>query len=154
MEKEERREEGGLQRNRMKTWALNGRKDGGRDSRHRARVPRLKIDQAPGAVRFFFSRKLFCGRGTPRGTWLTSSYGPDPLCGSSTAAMAFRIGGLPIFSPIKIPSRLPHDGLLARHSRFKLLPNSWIPTRRPARNTNRAKRISIRQTVCQLPFID
>lgn len=43
--------------------------------------------------------------------------------------MAFRIGGgLPIFSPIKIPSRLPHDGLLARHSRFKLLPNSWIPT--------------------------
>lgn len=55
--------------------------------------------------------------------------------------MAFRIGGLPIFSPIKIPSRLPHDGLLARHSRFKLLPNSWIPTQacRTRSNANRAK---------------
>lgn len=38
--------------------------------------------------------------------------------------MAFRIGGLPIFSPIKIPSRLPHDGLPARHSRFKLIPTT------------------------------
>jgi len=41
--------------------------------------------------------------------------------------MAFRIGGLPIFSPIKIPSRLPHDGLPARHSRFKLIPTTARP---------------------------
>lgn len=74
---------------------------------------------------------------------LTSSYAPDLLSlsssfslspirgsrrtGAAATGMAFRIGGLPIFSPIKIPSRLPHDGLPARHSRFKLIPTTARP---------------------------
>lgn len=42
-----------------------GWKDGGRDSRHRARVPRLKIDQAPGAVGSFFRGSSFAVAGHP-----------------------------------------------------------------------------------------
>ncbi|KAL2741678.1 hypothetical protein V1477_009307 [Vespula maculifrons] len=56
----------------------------------------------------------------------TGHYGELEFISGSTG-MAFRIGGLPIFRPIKIPSRLPHDGLLARHSRFKLIPTPTEP---------------------------
>lgn len=77
MEKEEKEREEGCCRNRTKTWQ-KGRTVAEIHVTGRVSL-RLKIDQAPGAVGGgrgdpFFSRKLFCGRGTPRGTRLTSSY--------------------------------------------------------------------------------
>lgn len=130
---------------------------------------------------FFFLRKLLCGHGTPRGSRrrvrvdtrrgpLTSSYAPDllslSLLGSlslfrtpvalhgthRSAGMAFRIGGLPIFSPIKIPSRLPHDGLPARHSRFKLTPTTTAGEREEKREDESAReRVSASQLVPRRP---